>query len=46
MWSHPTEVRSAFKDGGWDADAIAEAFATTVGESLESYGIAPPDFDK
>jgi NAD(P)-dependent dehydrogenase (short-subunit alcohol dehydrogenase family) len=44
LWSHPTEVRSAFKDGGWDADAIAEAFATTVGESLESYGIAPPDF--
>lgn len=45
LWSHPTEVRSAFKDGGWDADAIAEAFSTTVGESLESYGIAPPDLD-
>jgi NAD(P)-dependent dehydrogenase (short-subunit alcohol dehydrogenase family) len=45
LWSHPAEVRSAFKDGGWDAEAIAEAFATTVGESLESYGIAPPDFD-
>ena len=46
LWSHPAEVRSAFKDGGWDADAIAEAFSMTVGESLESYGIAPPDFDK
>lgn len=45
LWSHPAEVRSAFKDGGWDADAIADAFATTVGESLESYGIQPPDFD-
>jgi NAD(P)-dependent dehydrogenase (short-subunit alcohol dehydrogenase family) len=45
LWSHPVEVRSAFKDGGWDADAIADAFSTTVGESLESYGIAPPDFD-
>lgn len=44
LWSHPAEVRSAFKDGGWDADAIADAFATTVGESLESYGIQPPDF--
>lgn len=44
LWSHPTEVRSAFKDGGWDADAIADAFATTVGESLETYGIALPDF--
>lgn len=45
LWSHPVEVRSAFKDGGWDADAIADAFATTVGESLETYGIQPPDFD-
>jgi NAD(P)-dependent dehydrogenase (short-subunit alcohol dehydrogenase family) len=45
LWSHPAEVRSVFKDGGWDADAIAEVFVTTVGESLESYGIAPPDFD-
>ncbi len=46
LWSHPVEVRSAFKDGGWDADAIADVFSTTVGESLESYGIAPPDFDR
>jgi NAD(P)-dependent dehydrogenase (short-subunit alcohol dehydrogenase family) len=46
LWSHPTEVRSVFKDGGWDADSIADVFATTVGERLESYGIEPPDFDK
>jgi NAD(P)-dependent dehydrogenase (short-subunit alcohol dehydrogenase family) len=45
LWSHPAEVRSVFTDGGWDADAIADVFATTVGESLESYGIAPPNFD-
>lgn len=45
LWSHPAEIRSAFKDGGWDAEAIADAFATTVGERLESYGIEPPDFD-
>ncbi|MFO7294183.1 MAG: SDR family NAD(P)-dependent oxidoreductase [Actinomycetes bacterium] len=45
LWSHPTEVRTAFKDGGWDADAIAEAFATTVGENLETYGITPPALD-
>jgi NAD(P)-dependent dehydrogenase (short-subunit alcohol dehydrogenase family) len=45
LWSHPAEVRSAFKGGGWDADTIADVFATTVGESLESFGIAPPDFD-
>jgi NAD(P)-dependent dehydrogenase (short-subunit alcohol dehydrogenase family) len=45
LWSHPVEVRSAFKDGGWDADAIADAFTTTVGESLESFGMRPPEFD-
>ena len=42
LWSHPTEVRSAFLDGGWTADALAEAFRSTVGESLESYGIPMP----
>jgi NAD(P)-dependent dehydrogenase (short-subunit alcohol dehydrogenase family) len=42
LWSHPTEIRSAFLDGGWTADAIAEAFRSTVGESLESYGIPMP----
>jgi NAD(P)-dependent dehydrogenase (short-subunit alcohol dehydrogenase family) len=42
LWSHPTEVRSAFLDGGWSADAIAEAFSSSVGERLESYGIPMP----
>jgi NAD(P)-dependent dehydrogenase (short-subunit alcohol dehydrogenase family) len=42
LWSHPAEMRSVFKDGGWDADAIADVFATTIGERLESYGIEPP----
>ena len=42
LWSHPTEVRSAFLDGGWTADAIAEAFESTVGEVLETYGIPAP----
>ncbi|MFN3602738.1 MAG: SDR family oxidoreductase [Dietzia sp.] len=42
LWSHPTEIRSAFLDGGWSADAIAEAFGSTVGETPESYGIPVP----
>lgn len=45
LWSHPGEVSSAFHDGGWDADAIAEAFSATVGSRLETYGIQPPDLD-
>jgi NAD(P)-dependent dehydrogenase (short-subunit alcohol dehydrogenase family) len=44
LWSHPAEIRSAFHDGGWDADAIAEAFSASVGESLETYGIPLPAF--
>jgi NAD(P)-dependent dehydrogenase (short-subunit alcohol dehydrogenase family) len=43
LWSHPTEIRSAFHDGGWDADTIAEAFATSVGSELETYGVTLPD---
>ena len=43
LWSHPTEIRSAFRDGGWDADAIADAFRATVGEQLETYGIPLPN---
>jgi NAD(P)-dependent dehydrogenase (short-subunit alcohol dehydrogenase family) len=43
LWSHPAEVRSAFRDGGWDADTIADAFASSVGERLETYGIPIPD---
>jgi NAD(P)-dependent dehydrogenase (short-subunit alcohol dehydrogenase family) len=42
LWSHPAEVRSAFRDGGWTADAIADAFASTVGERPEDYGIPLP----
>jgi len=42
LWSHPSEIRSAFHDGGWSADDIAEAFDSSVGESLESYGIPMP----
>ena len=42
LWSHPTEIRSAFMDGGWSADAIAEAFESTVAEVPETYGIPAP----
>lgn len=42
LWSHPEEVRSAFRDGGWDADAIADAYAATVGEVPATYGIPMP----
>ncbi len=39
LWSHPQEIRIAFRDGGWSADAIAEVWKSSVGQKLESYGI-------
>jgi NAD(P)-dependent dehydrogenase (short-subunit alcohol dehydrogenase family) len=39
LWSHPQEIRMAYRDGGWSADAIAEVWGSSVGQQLESYGI-------
>ncbi|XVV07965.1 SDR family NAD(P)-dependent oxidoreductase [Actinosynnema sp. CA-248983] len=39
LWSHPQEVSTAYRDGGWDADAIAATWATSVGRRPETYGI-------
>jgi NAD(P)-dependent dehydrogenase (short-subunit alcohol dehydrogenase family) len=39
LWSHPQEIRMAYRDGGWTADAIAEVWSSSVGQHLESYGI-------
>jgi hypothetical protein len=35
------ELRVAFRDGGWDADTIAEAFPSTVGERESVEVLAP-----
>jgi 3-oxoacyl-[acyl-carrier protein] reductase len=42
LWSHPQEKATAFADGGWTADAIAESWATGVGAEPETYGIPMP----
>ncbi|MFN2452097.1 MAG: SDR family NAD(P)-dependent oxidoreductase [Candidatus Dormibacteria bacterium] len=39
LWSHPREVAMAYRDGGWTADAIAEMWSSSVGQTPESYGI-------
>lgn len=41
LWSHPKEIRSAFSDGGWSAESIAELWSSTVGQELESVGLPP-----
>lgn len=37
LWSHPTEARVAYRDGGWDAEAIARNWSASVGQRLETY---------
>jgi NAD(P)-dependent dehydrogenase (short-subunit alcohol dehydrogenase family) len=43
LWSHPAEKTVAFHDGGWDAEAIAAAFAEGLGAEAETYGITMPE---
>lgn len=42
LWSHPQEIRSAYRSGGWTAESIAEAWKSSVGQQLETYGIPMP----
>ncbi|WP_034271462.1 SDR family oxidoreductase [Haloechinothrix halophila] len=42
LWSHPREVASAYTDGGWSADAIAQAWPFSVGREPQTYGIPAP----
>lgn len=38
LWSQPSEVRVAYREGGWDADAIARSWPQGVGQQLEPFG--------
>ncbi|MGH6656811.1 MAG: SDR family NAD(P)-dependent oxidoreductase [Actinocrinis sp.] len=42
LWSHPQEVAVAYADGGWSADAIADAWPVSVGRDPQTYGIPAP----
>jgi NAD(P)-dependent dehydrogenase (short-subunit alcohol dehydrogenase family) len=41
LWSHPQEVAVAYRDGGWAADEIAEAWPA-LADRAQSVGIPPP----
>jgi NAD(P)-dependent dehydrogenase (short-subunit alcohol dehydrogenase family) len=43
LWSHPQQVAAAYADGGWSADAIAEAWPTTVGAEPQTVGENLPE---
>jgi NAD(P)-dependent dehydrogenase (short-subunit alcohol dehydrogenase family) len=42
LWSHPQEVAVAFRDGGWDPDAIADAWPATLASYSQTVGIPAP----
>jgi len=42
LWSHPQEVAVALRNGGWDADAIVDAWDSSVGRDPQSVGIPAP----
>ncbi|MGH4032190.1 SDR family NAD(P)-dependent oxidoreductase [Actinomycetota bacterium Odt1-20B] len=42
LWSHPQEVNTAYADGGWCPETIAEAWHSSVGSAPQSVGIPAP----
>ncbi|MFI0231034.1 SDR family NAD(P)-dependent oxidoreductase [Streptomyces sp. NPDC017086] len=42
LWSHPREIRAAYADGGWTAEALAGVWHTSVGAEPETAGIPAP----
>jgi NAD(P)-dependent dehydrogenase (short-subunit alcohol dehydrogenase family) len=43
LWTHPTQVVAAYADGGWGADAIADAWPTVFAEHEQSVGERLPE---
>jgi 3-oxoacyl-[acyl-carrier protein] reductase len=43
LWGYPSEVSTAFRDGGWDAEGIAAEFAGHLGALSQTYGIPLPE---
>jgi len=42
LWSHPQEIRTAYRAGGWTAASIAQVWNTSIGKSPESFGGVMP----
>ncbi len=43
LWTHPTQAVAAYRDGGWGADDIAEAWPTVFAGSEQSVGEDLPE---
>ena len=42
VWSHPEPVVTAYRDGGWSYEALAESFGAEFGGELQSVGESFP----
>lgn len=38
LWSHPQEIRVAYRDGGWTENDIADNWESSIGQELQSVG--------
>jgi NAD(P)-dependent dehydrogenase (short-subunit alcohol dehydrogenase family) len=43
LWTHPTQAVAAYADGGWSADAVAEAWPTVFAAHEQSVGEHLPE---
>jgi NAD(P)-dependent dehydrogenase (short-subunit alcohol dehydrogenase family) len=43
LYSHPAELAVAFRDGGWDADAIAEQWSSQLAALAQPSGVTLPE---
>lgn len=46
LWSHPKEIVTSFREGGWTASEIAASFDATFGASLQAFSRPPRSSDK
>ena len=46
LWSHPAEVVTAVREGGWSAEAIAEIFPSVFAPRLQEFRPEPLEAPK
>jgi len=42
LWSHPQEIATSLRAGGWSADDIADSWGATLGREPQTVGIPAP----
>ena len=45
LYSHPAEIVTELREGGWDADAIAEVWQARMASHAQPYGVRLPKLD-